>query len=171
MSETPANPAPYYRGRQQTPESVQLRLLVEGYYGLCWIFLLNVVLAVGHAFFMFVTRDPMTDKNIVPSIILLSAMVAIVGYTSYGPNRKIGEGLGWPSGSAVIASVLVGLNSVLCAGILGYAIIQHMAFAGMIRFGVKGGFFGYRKSDMMKRIDELEQDAHPGQSLMDDPSP
>lgn len=80
----------------------------------------------------------------------------IVAFLTYGPNKKIGEGLGWSPSGAVVASVLMGLNSALCCGIIGYVVMQNIALVEMKKFGLKGGgLFGLRKKDVDIAIESL----------------
>ena len=72
----------------------------------------------------------------------LGAVVLLVAGCTFPYNRKIGIGKGWPVGNAILASVLMGLNSALCCGVVGYVVMQMIASNEMKRYGLKSGFLG-----------------------------
>lgn len=147
--EQPPNYAAYYRGDANVDPN-KLRLLKEGYFGLNTVFLVNILMAVGAN----VAFRSSEDLGLF-AIAVIVVFVAI-GLLTYPQNKKIGEGLGWAPSSAVLASVLMGLNSALCCGIIGYMVVQSMALKGMKAYGVTAGIFGLKKSVVEQRIAELE---------------
>lgn len=67
----------------------------------------------------------------------------------------IAYGKGWDPSAAMLASVLMGLNSALCCGIIGYVVMQQIASMEMKRYGIPAGFFGIRKAIVTARVAEL----------------
>jgi hypothetical protein len=53
------------------------------------------------------------------------------------------------------ASVLMGLNSALCCGVIGYIVVQSMAAKKFKEAGIPKGFFGYKKADVNAFIDQM----------------
>lgn len=148
---TPPPHAPYYRGEATNLDPNQLRSLKEGYFGLNTIFFINIALALGSNVLL------RGEFNSVVFLVVVGAMFVIISLATFPSNKKIGQGMGWPAGNAVLASVLMGLNSALCCGIIGYVVMQNIALKGMARFGIKAGLFGLKKSVVEQRIAELER--------------
>jgi hypothetical protein len=147
----------YYRPEQEgygRPDL--LRSLADGYFGLNKVFILNVALALGLN---------VAGRFLEPVILLLGVAVlgAVVGFASFPHNRQIIEGRGWDRSRAVLASVLMGLNSALCCGILGFVVMQQMAWAEMKRYGLKSSFFLRRKAveDQIAKLEATRRTHRP----------
>jgi membrane-associated phospholipid phosphatase len=144
-------PTPQFEGyyRQPTgPSKQQLKDLAEGYFGLSIIFVANIGLAV---FLNIVARS---TENIAVPLTGIGIMFLAITFATLPKNRLIARGKGWPDGHAVLASVLMGLNSALCCGIIGYVVMQSIAANELKRSGIKMGFFA-RKQAIMDQIDSL----------------
>jgi hypothetical protein len=136
-----------------TPE--RLQALADGYFGLNWVFLLNVVMAISTRAIPAVAPD--ADLALPLLLGAYGAIFLVVAFATFPFNRKIATGKGWDTSAAVLASFLMGLNSALCCGIIGYVVMQSIAAGEMKRYGLKSGFFGLRKADVERRIAELRQ--------------
>lgn len=145
----------YYRrpGHTDYGSTDRLQALADGYFGLNWVFLANFVTAfILNAMF----RLGVLGQNDVPMLIAaVLVLFAIFAFATYPFNRKIGLGKGWSPTSPVVASILMGLNSALCCGIIGYVVMQQIAFKEMQKYGLKGSFPGLRKRDVVAKIAEL----------------
>lgn len=78
-------------------------------------------------------------------------VMLVAGFSSYPFNKKIAYGGGWNPGIGVLASVLCGMFSFLCLGLLGMVIMQTIAAPMIKKFGVAK----VRKSAIDARIAEL----------------
>lgn len=142
----PVGPAPY-------GTADQLQALWEGYYGLNWVFLANVLLALGFRFIPMAMEDA-ASAGIAMLVLAILMFLVVAGY-SFVYNRKIAFGKGWGDGVAVVASVLMGLNSVFCCGIIGYIVMQTIAATEMKNYGLKTGFLGVKKKEVQERIAQM----------------
>lgn len=132
--------------------AANLRLLADGYFGLSYVFLLNVAIVVG----TIVARvsDPTN-----PVVFLAGVLVIFlaIGGSSYVYNRKIAMACNWPGYGAPLASFLMAVNSAVCFGIIGYVVIQTIAATEMNKYGVKGGILrGIRKKEVRMVIEQLQ---------------
>ncbi|CAN5487944.1 hypothetical protein BH11ARM2_BH11ARM2_08080 [soil metagenome] len=139
----------YPRGEGTYGNAARLRALADGYFGYGLVFGINFLLAV--------VASGLIQARITNYLMVIPVMFFAIGGLSYGPNRRIGEGKGWGSSGAVLASVLVGLNSALCCGIIGVLVMQNIARREIERYGVpKGGFFGLKKPAVEATIAQRE---------------
>lgn len=150
MSETPPF-ANYPRTAAAYGSSAALQSLSDGYFGLSKVFGINIVIVVATNL---AARSGSVPLGILALILL--AISVTIGFLTYGPNKKIGEGAGWSPAQPVIASVLMGINSALCCGVIGYSVMQSIATNHMKRYGVKGGMFGLKKGDVQGFVRDLE---------------
>ena len=155
--ETPPDYSGHYPRDQgsQFGSAEKLRALSEGYFGLNWVFLLNVVMALAARGIGLVATTPETAMVLL--LCAFGAIFLVIAFATYPYNKKIAFGKGWEPSMAILASILMGLNSALCCGIIGYVVMQQIAYAEMKKYGLKGGFFGLRKKDIEQRIAELQQ--------------
>jgi hypothetical protein len=91
--------------------------------------------------------------GIIAGYVLL--MFIVITAITLPHNKKIGEGLGWSSSGPLVASLLMGLNSALCCGIIGYIVVQGMAAKKFKEAGIPRGFFGYKKVEVYNFINQL----------------
>ncbi|MBC8066340.1 MAG: hypothetical protein H7Y17_16030 [Chlorobia bacterium] len=165
MSEIPPVPEPgptpppegyvaYPRGPQATTygSADQLQALVEGYYGLNYVFILNVVLAMGGRLVGLSVDSPQGALAMLAGYFIV--LFVVVGACSFPYNRKIAFGKGWGDGNAILASLLTALFSWLCCGIFGYIVMQQIAMSEMKKYGLKAGL-GLRKKDAMALVEQL----------------
>lgn len=131
----------------------KFKALADGYFGLNWVFLANVVLALAFRFLPMSIND--ADTALVVLLGLAFLMFCVVAGFSFPYNRKIAYGKGWADGIAVLASVLMGLNSVFCCGIIGYIIMQTIAAGEMKNYGLATSFFGITKKKVEAKLAEL----------------
>lgn len=150
--------ANYPRGAQAAMYGSADRLLAlyEGYSGLNYVFLLNVVLVIAGRV---LTLAPIWNDGS-PEIVLIFygvyfvVLFAAIGACSHPQNKKIAFGKDWPPSNAVIASVLTALFSWLCCGLFGYAVMQQIALNEMKKYGIRGGL-GLKKRDVLARVEEI----------------
>jgi hypothetical protein len=166
MSDTPPDGVRYARYHRPGDERLDpdlLQALSDGYFGLSYVFVANVLMVLPLQIMMAAqptSRSGWLAKEAGIFFWLLVMCVAI-GLLSYRPNRRIGEGMGWSPGQVVAASLLLGINGALCCGVLGYAIMQSIASRRMssvykVRLGLFTG-----KRHVQKRIDELRAQRTP----------
>lgn len=150
MADTPPPFAEYPRiAAAPSGSAAHLQSLADGYFGLSRVFGINIVLSIlGNAIVKGI------DFRIF-GIYTLVIAIAISGLT-YGPNRKIGIGAGWAPFQAIIASLFIGLNSAFCCGVLGYTVMHTISARHMKKYGLKPGFFGFRKADIAPVLRELQ---------------
>ncbi|KAA0239309.1 MAG: hypothetical protein EDM74_04355 [Armatimonadetes bacterium] len=154
----------YYRNTGQstygTPD--KLRALSEGYFGLNWVFIGNVMIMIT-ANILYGLSSAVDRAFLFVALGLIAGQFVYVTFASLPLNKKIAYGKGWPPSNAVLASVLMALNSVICCGAIGYVVMQMIAGAEIKKYGVKQGAFGYRKKQIQQRIEQMrtEQRAAP----------
>lgn len=142
------------------PSAASLRNLADGYFGLNTAFLINIALNFLMRLLTTTTGQMQPGTAIILLIAIVLAMFVIVTLVTLPHNRKIGEGLGWTPSGPIIASVLIGLNSALCCGIVGYIVVQAMAAKKFKEAGAPRSFFGYKKAELYHFIDQLSM-SHP----------
>ncbi|HVT10654.1 MAG TPA: hypothetical protein VHE55_00175 [Fimbriimonadaceae bacterium] len=153
------NPVPpqyvaYPRGQVRVGDPEKLRALADGYFALNWVFFGNVVLWFGSRAIPFISNDPTTALGLFGVWFLVIGLY--VGFATYPQNKKIGYGCDWTPGWPIVASVLMALNAVLCCGIIGYVVMQQIAYQAMKKkFGVRARFGGLRKTDIEQAISEM----------------
>jgi len=126
----------------------QLQALAEGYFGLNWVFLVNLLL-------VFATRAASASAGMPGLVAMVLVLLVAVGGLSYPMNKKIGFGLGWPGWGAALASILMAINSALFCGIIGYVVMQNLALTEMKRYGIPGSSFSLRKKVVMAFIERM----------------
>ena len=171
MSEIPpSDPTPPSQFVQYPRETIQLaygsieklEALGEGYFGLGYVFVLNVFILV---LMTALDMNHQKDFNVAVPLIIL-----IIAVASYPYNVRIAFGKGWPVWKTLLASTLMGLNSALCCGVVGYIIMQHIAMSEMYRYGLSGSMFGLRKKVFQVRVDALRAaQAKPTATIQDQP--
>ena len=150
----PSNPWTNYPRAGGGQNSATLRVLADGYFGLNRVFIVNVLMSFGsRAFSGMAGRSAGLALAILGGYALL--MFLVILFLTLPQNKKIGEGLGWSSSGPMVASVLMGLNSALCCGIIGYIVVQGMAAKKFKEAGAPRGFFGYKKAELYSFIDQL----------------
>lgn len=162
-----ANPPPQYAAYPRasavpygSPE--KLKALGEGYYGLNWAFLINIVLG-------FVVNYTVSYGGIRYFLVLAPVLLLVIAAITYPSTKKIAFGMGWAPGYAILASLLIGLNAVLCCGIIGYIVMQMIASNEMKRYGLKPGMLGIRKRDWKAAIAAMETAVPPFEPPTDTP--
>ncbi|MCW5936303.1 MAG: hypothetical protein KIT11_03230 [Fimbriimonadaceae bacterium] len=153
-----APPPGYVAYPRETLDPDRLKSLADGFFGLNTVFIVNVVMVVA----LNLAVRSVEEKDQLGIQLAGSAAVGIiVAFLTFKPNARIANGLGWPSYSALLASLLMGLNSALCCGLIGYIVMQQFALGGIKKYGIKAGFFGLKKKDVEERIAELRQQNSP----------
>lgn len=157
MSNIPPN-SPYvnYPRSGSGADATRLRLLADGYFGLNTVFVINVVLNLAVN-----SMSRATNPNWTIIIGILIATFVLVVFLTLPHTKKVGEGLGWQPSGHIIASVLIGLNSAICCGAIGYIVVQSMAGKVLKEAGAPRGFFGYKKADLYAFIDQMGATAPP----------
>lgn len=171
MAHLPPDPrsgsAYYHRGSGTYGTPEKLLALYEGYAGLNLVFGINVALAIGSNF---IGRTLRPGDVVTAYLVVGLVFFVIISVLTYPQNKKIGFGKDWPSSMPVIASLLMGLNSALCCGIIGYMVMQNIALKEMKLYGLTGSFFGgVKKHTVMAKIEEMRRAA--SQSVPSQASP
>jgi hypothetical protein len=135
---------------------LHLMALADGYFTLNLVFVANIVVALGVSALNVYVRQSGTDPTLAGEIYLVSvvAIAVIIASLCLGPCKKIGYGLGWGSSMAYVAAILMGINSALCCGIIGFVVMQSIAGAEIKKYGVKGSTFGGYKKAAIKEAAE-----------------
>lgn len=150
--------SPYPRDQVNVPlggSAEKLESLGSGYHGLNMVFVGNIIVAMAINALAQTSGDSLGAATIVLG--LLVALGIGVAFATYPQNKKIGFGLGWQPSGAIIASILMGLNSALCCGVIGYVVMQQLAGNRMKQYGLRTGFLGVKKADIAASVSELRQ--------------
>ena len=156
----PTTPPPQFAAYPRGPEippygSVEkLQALSDGYFGLNNVFVLNIVLSLASRVLPIQAENPKEALTLLIGIVVV--FFFLIGGLTFPFNRKIAIGKDWPAGYAVLASVLMGLNSALCCGIIGYIVMQQIASAEMKKYGLTFSLFGLKKKDVQARIAQMK---------------
>ena len=152
MSEIPPQQfAAYPRAESLVnPEAAdKLQALFSGYSVLSFVFIMNIA-------FAFVESYCVQSGNLNLGLGAVVGMVVIIAASTYPSNKKIGYGLGWSPSASIVASILMGINSAFCCGIIGYLVMQSLAAKGIAKAGVRRRWHGgFTKKDVRARIAEL----------------
>jgi len=150
------NPAGLVGGGDVPPggSAEKLEALWAGYKGLNGVFVVNILLSI---LLNGVIRSQQNPEQSLAMFLLIGGIgFIIICVLTYPQNRKIGFGKGWSTAMPVVASVLMGLNSVLCCGIIGYLVMQQIAAAEIKLYGLKPvSFKGFRKEEVAVRVEQL----------------
>lgn len=136
---------------------------MEGYYGLGWAFAATFSAAVvlfGAAFLLGNSTPPPELLQWVVMVAALAGPLVVAGVSSYPCNKKIAYGADWKSGTAIVASILLAIGTAIC-GFFGFIFMQSVALGEIKKFGIKPGFFGIRKRDILARIQVLREPTLP----------
>lgn len=128
----------------------KLQALADGYFGLNTVFIINIAIALASRLFAGLLET--TETAAIAAITMIILLFAAISALTYPKNKLIGYGLDWKPSGPLVASLLMGLNSALCCGVIGYIVVQNMAYNEMKKYGVKKGFFGVRKKDVDAQI-------------------
>jgi hypothetical protein len=153
MSEDPNQPYAAYPRQNAYGSAAKLKALYDGYNGLTVSFLICVVANVAINAYVVNTSGDQDFSKLLPFWPVVGLLAA---GTSFVPNKKVGVGKGWPSGNAVLASVLIGLNAMLCCGVIGFLVMQSIAINEMKKYNLKTGVFGFNKKIVLEKIKQLE---------------
>jgi len=126
---------------------------MEGYYGLNWAFLAYVGLAIVAVILLAALGGELA--GFVLFGIFLTASLALMGFLAYRCNKKIGYGLNWKDSTAIWVTLGLVFGSCLVSPVIVFIIIQLIAMAEIKNYGVKGGFLGVRKKDIVAKIAEM----------------
>jgi hypothetical protein len=157
----------YPRGVGTKDEVVRLIALHRGYSGLNGPFGLNLALG-------FFGVLPLAIGNVTAWVALMAITAVATYFLTLEPNRQVYKGKGWDPKRAWIASLILALNSVFCCGTVGFMAMQHIAYMGMAKLGVRRGMLGgIRTKEVNRRIAELSRGVSPIVSLdfSDPPKP
>lgn len=146
MSENPPSYSNYPRPEAQYGSTDRLQALADGYFRLNIVFIINIAV---------VLASNGVARAVGGSTIWIFAAIifVLIGALTYAPNKQIAYGKGWPENRANIASVLMGLNSALCCGIIGYIVMQNLALSEMKLYGIRSSTFGLKKKAVQEIID------------------
>ena len=141
----------YPRSSDQYGSADRLQALGEGYYGLNWVFLINILASL--VVYLF-ARLGWTGyfASLFVEVVLITVLI-------YRQNLKIAFGKGWSQSVGGVVSLLMGLSSALCCGIFGYIIMQQIASSEMKRYGLKSGFLGVKRRNWQAAVEALRASA------------
>ena len=126
----------------------RLVLLGEGYAGLNAVFLANFLLGYPANAIAYVGTYG------APTLVVATfvGLGLIVGPWSHRHLRKAGNALRWSSSCVLAISVALGATSVLCCGVFGFAVLQGILLRQLRREGVRFGFFGPSRDDVLAEV-------------------
>ncbi len=128
--------------RTTDADVARLESLVEGYFGLNKAVLANLVMLIG----LNIASAFVKESNALMLIPLLLAVPVVLFFVSRPHVAKIGEGLGWTSGTVNGYCVLIAMFFWFCFGVIGFVIVQNKAMAGLKEFGFQSrGLFTGKK--------------------------
>lgn len=161
----------YYRPSQFSGSSVKLEALAKGYFGLTTAFIVNIAIVIAVRIVLSSSAATMTQGSYVTALIIAIGVVfVVITLLTYPSNKQVGIGMGWASSTPAWVSLLMGLNSALCCGIIGYVVVQSIAASEMNKYGVKGGAFrGVKKKEVAAAIADLKQQEAQGVSSQQAP--
>ena len=149
MSEVPPPYASYPRNTASYGSAAQLQSLYEAYSKYSWLFAANIVISLVIFGGLGATRN---GTAVLAGYVIVPL---ILGALSYPLNKKLGYGASWSSGQVILATVLMGLNSV-CCGIVGFVVVQQIAANHMKPYGLKSGFLGIKRRDVQAKLAEMQ---------------
>lgn len=100
---------PYPRAEVETPSADKLRALSQAYFGMNWVFLLNVALLLVT---LAVVGPGRKQTDLVASVLVWLSLPLLVGLATYPVAKKASYGAGWSSRTATITAILMGLNAL-----------------------------------------------------------
>lgn len=135
----------------------RLEAVADGYYGLNWVFLFNLVWAISGFFLIGVVsqndRDGLFSLTLSIGFIILT--IPVVAFASYKSVKKLAFGMNWSPQMAVVISIALGFG-VLCLGLLAYVILQMLAAAKIRKYPIKKSFLGgFRRKDIRALVAEM----------------
>lgn len=132
-----------------------LEAVADGYYGLNWVFLFNVIWAVaGIGFIAFLSQNNNPIGGIF-ALVFVVLSVPVMAFASYKSMKKLAFGMNWSPTVAIVLAICLGF-SVLCIGIFAYIILQMLAAAEIRKYPVKKSFLGgFRKKDLKALVAEM----------------
>jgi hypothetical protein len=133
-----------------------LLALCDSYFGFQWVFLGNVLVLVGisGAVAFAAQQAGMT----MASVYLISYTITgiAVWFFSLKPAGQFAKGMGRPLSSRYLTASVLALQSWFCCGIVGYAIIQNKALTEMKKYGIRAGFFGVKRKDVVALVQQMQ---------------
>lgn len=144
MSDTPPIEAAYPRPEPHSGSAAHLQDLSEGYFGLAKAFYLVIL-------------ENFLQRQLPDDTLAIVCVVGgiVIGLFSHPKHVQIGKGAEWSSGRAIAASVFMGVMAGLGLGVFSVIVMLTIAANNMKRFGIKGGFFGLRRSDVAPILRDL----------------
>ncbi|MEZ0324914.1 MAG: hypothetical protein ACAH95_03340 [Fimbriimonas sp.] len=154
MEQPPPQYAAYPRQQVAYGSADRLEALGQGYFDLNKVFYLNVLLVIGSNAALR-TLDGWETRRLMFVITVLVLGLVIAG-CAYPQLKKIGYGANWSPSMPLVAAILMGLNSALCCGIIGFAVVQSIASKEMQNYGLKAGSFSaIKKADVAAAVATL----------------
>ena len=153
--------AEYPRGPQAPMYGTaeKLKALSDGYFGMNWVFLVNVAVLLGSRVLLIAAdRGEVALMLLAGSVIVTGLVVALF---SYSYNKKISFGMNWQPSMAIVMSIVLALQSWLCCGAIGIVVIQQIVTAEIKRYGIPGGLFGFKKKVVEERIAQMRSTQPP----------
>ena len=165
----PSGEAPQYVGYQRpnTPSGnpEQLRAIADSYRAFTWTFLINIVVLLGSSFLfgffgaMFELNTATTGSLFLTPYVLTAIVMVFV---SMKASRLYWIGMGKSPSNAIITSLVLGIQAVLCCGAAGYAILQSRLAAELKKkYSISVGFLGPRKEDVEAALARMQMAAPP----------
>lgn len=129
-----------------------LEKLVEGYFGLNKAVLLNMCMIFGLNILSALAKDAALTL-VLP---LLLVIPIVLFFVSKPYVAKIGEGLGWTSGTVNGYCVLIAVFFWFCFGAIGFITVQSKAMQGLKNLGFQGGGMFTSKKAIMAFVEDFK---------------
>jgi hypothetical protein len=149
MSEIPPSQfAAYPRpGLDSYGSAAKLKALADCYFGMTQVFVLTAVLNIS------LRVVAIAVSLTAYFVLMLLALVVIVGF-SWTKVDRLAFGMDWEKSKTIGVKALMILNFFCCA-IVGMFWLQSIAGQEMKKYGLRGGFFGFKKRIVNERISQL----------------
>lgn len=152
MSQTPPTKTAAYPRAGAVPSS-KLRAILEGCQGLNIIF--GITVAVNIVGGQSLRRE---GGATLPAIIAFAIILfLLVSIGSFKYVKKVGEGLDWPESKATMVSVLLGLNSAICCGAIGFILVQMAAIKKLNEGGIEASLLKFNVKNGLATVDQMER--------------
>lgn len=142
----------------------RLEAIVAGYFGINTAVMANLGMVVG----LNILARVLPESSVGMVLPLLLVIPVVLFFISKPHVAKIGEGLGWSSGTVNGYCILIAVFFWFCFGVIGFATVQNKAMQGLKQFGFQGGGLFTGKKAIMAFVEEFK--ARAGAAVSPPPS-
>lgn len=158
MASVPPPPVEYSNyPREQGLSKRKVKAAVDAYYGYGKAILWTILFSLGTVVLHLVSSNDAYQLTIM--ILRWVGTGVFVAWVTYLPNQLMATAADWPDGKARTTSIIMGVISIFCFGIVAFIWGQMMAQSQMTTFRVPRKWWGFRKKDVLAYIDSLPDDS------------